>query len=90
MILVEAGPRILPTFPESLAKKAHAELTRLGVEVRTNCAVSSVDERGVVIAGEHLAAKTVVWMAVLPHLFLDWFPQSFYRHVPVGAGLLFV
>lgn len=63
VILVEAGPRILPTFPESLAKKAYAELTRLGVEVRTNCAVSAVDEDGVVIAGEHLAARTVVWMA---------------------------
>ncbi|GAC1350033.1 MAG: NAD(P)/FAD-dependent oxidoreductase [Ktedonobacteraceae bacterium] len=63
VLLVEAGPRILPTFPESLAKKAHAELTRLGVEVRTNCMVEGVDERGVVIGGEHLAAKTVVWMA---------------------------
>lgn len=63
VLLVEAGPRILPTFPESLAKKAYAELTRLGVEVRTNCAVEAVDEHGVVIAGEHLAAKTIVWMA---------------------------
>src|SRR5712691_8515481 len=63
VLLVEAGPRILPTFPESLAKKAYAELTRLGVEVRTNCMVEGVDERGVVIGGEHLAARTVVWMA---------------------------
>lgn len=63
VLLVEAGPRILPTFPASLAKKACAELTRLGVEVRIQCAVNAVDERGVVIAGEHLAAKTVIWMA---------------------------
>jgi NADH dehydrogenase len=63
ILLVEAGPRILPTFPESLAKKAHAELVRLGVEVRTNCAVEAVDARGVMIGGEHLAAGTVVWMA---------------------------
>jgi NADH dehydrogenase len=63
VLLVEAGPRILPTFPESLAKKATAELTRLGVEVRTNAAVEAVDEQGVVIAGEPLAAKTIVWMA---------------------------
>jgi NADH dehydrogenase len=63
ILLVEAGPRILPTFPESLAKKACAELTRLGVEVRTNAAVEDVDERGAVIAGEHLAAETIVWMA---------------------------
>jgi NADH dehydrogenase len=63
VLLVEAGPRILPTFSEFLAKKAYTELTRLGVEVRTNCAVNAVDERGVMIAGEQLAAKTVVWMA---------------------------
>ncbi len=63
ILLVEAGPRILPTFPVSLAEKARAELTRLGVEVRTNCSVEAVDEYGVVIAGEHLAAQTVVWMA---------------------------
>src|SRR5207248_4234092 len=63
VLLVEAAPRILPTFPESLAKKACAELTRLGVEVRTNAEVEAVDEHGVVIGGEHLAAKTVVWMA---------------------------
>lgn len=63
ILLIEAAPRILPTFPDSLAKKAHAELTRLGVEVRTNCPVEAVDEGGVVIAGEHLAAGTVVWMA---------------------------
>lgn len=63
VLLVEAGPRILPTFPETLAKKACATLTKLGVEVRTNAAVEAVDEHGVVIAGEPLAAKTIVWMA---------------------------
>ncbi len=63
VLLIEAAPRILPTFPEKLAKKAHAELTRLGVDVRTNTMVEAVDEHGVVIASEHLPAKTVVWMA---------------------------
>lgn len=63
VLLVEAGPRILPTFPESLAKRASEALVQRGVEVRTGEAVESVDEQGVVIAGEHLAAKTVVWMA---------------------------
>ena len=63
ILLIEAGPRILQTFPEKLAQKAHAELTRLGVEVRTQTAVEAVDEHGVVIAGEHIAAGTVVWMA---------------------------
>src|SRR5437763_5318491 len=63
ILLVEAGPRILPTFPETLAKNAHAALEKLGVEVRTHAVVEGVDEHGVVIAGEHLAAQTIVWMA---------------------------
>lgn len=63
ILLVEAGPRILATFPEKLAKKACAALIQRGVDVRTSATVEAVDEHGVVIAGEHLAAKTVVWMA---------------------------
>lgn len=63
ILLVEAGPRILPTFPEPLARKATAALTQLRVEVKTNAAVEMIDECGVVIAGEHLAAKTIIWMA---------------------------
>ncbi|MGI9060960.1 MAG: NAD(P)/FAD-dependent oxidoreductase [Ktedonobacteraceae bacterium] len=63
IILVEAGPRILPAFPESLAKKAQKALNRLGVEVRTASAVEAVDGEGVVIAGKPLAAKTVIWTA---------------------------
>lgn len=63
ILLVELGPRILSTFPESLAQKARKELTRLSVEVRTNAAVSEIDENGVVVAGEHIAARTVLWTA---------------------------
>jgi NADH:ubiquinone reductase (H+-translocating) len=63
VLLIEALPRILPTFPESLAKKAQKTLTRLGVEVRTSTPVEAIDETGVVIGGKHLAAKTVIWTA---------------------------
>jgi NADH:ubiquinone reductase (H+-translocating) len=63
IILVEAGPRILATFPEKLARKAHKALNRLGVEVRTGAAVEHIDAEGVIIAGEPLAAKTVIWTA---------------------------
>src|SRR2546426_11461388 len=63
IILVEALPRILLAFPEPLAKKAHKALNRLGVEVRTNSPVEAIDSEGVVIAGERLAAKTVMWTA---------------------------
>ena len=63
IILCEAGPRILPTFPEDLARKAHRELARKGVEVRTNAAVTSVDATGVVVGGEYVASSNVIWTA---------------------------
>ncbi len=63
IILVEADPRLLAAFPESLARKAQRELEHLGVEVRTGKAVEQVDADGVVIAGERVAAQTVIWAA---------------------------
>ena len=63
IVLVEAGPRILAAFPESLAKKAHRALNRLGVEIRTNAAVEAIDDNGVVIVGKPLTARTVIWTA---------------------------
>src|SRR5215472_6159690 len=63
IILIEAGPRILPTFPEALAQKAQRALQHLGVEVRTGAAVEAIDENGVAVAGSHIAAKTVIWSA---------------------------
>ncbi|WP_376793803.1 NAD(P)/FAD-dependent oxidoreductase [Thermogemmatispora sp.] len=63
IILVEAAPRILLSFPPELAEKARRALNRLGVEVRTSAPVEAVDENGVVIAGEYLPAKTIIWTA---------------------------
>src|SRR5205807_921080 len=63
IVLVEALPRILPAFDEKLAKKAHKALNRLGIEVRTNSPVQVIDGEGVVIAGERIPAKTVIWTA---------------------------
>ena len=63
VILVEATPRILGAFPESLAKTAQADLERLGVEVRTSAPVQLVDEEGVVVAGERIPTRTVIWAA---------------------------
>ena len=63
VVLVEALPRVLAAFPEPLARKAHTALTRLGIEVRTNAPVEVIDGEGVVIAGERLAARTVIWTA---------------------------
>jgi NADH dehydrogenase len=63
ILLVEALPRILPAFPEALARKARAALERLGVEVRTNTRVEQIDATGVIVAGKRLPAKTVIWSA---------------------------
>jgi NADH dehydrogenase len=63
ILLVEAAPRLLNAFPESLADDAERDLKRLGVEVRTGQAVQEVDDEGVVIAGERITAKTVLWAA---------------------------
>ena len=64
ILLLEAGARVLSTFPESLSHKARASLQRLGVEVRTGVAVTSIDANGVVL-GDHepIAARTVLWAA---------------------------
>ena len=63
VVLVEAGPRILPAFPESLSASATRQLERLGVTVMTGRAVTQVDQDGVVVGGEPLAARTVLWAA---------------------------
>jgi len=63
IVLAEAGPRILPTFPEALSRKAKAELARMGVEVREGAAVTDIAPGAVVAGGERIAAKTILWTA---------------------------
>ena len=63
VVLVEAGPRVLATFPERLSEKARRQLERLGVEVRTGAAVMECDGDGVTAAGERIEARTVIWGA---------------------------
>ncbi|EFH85525.1 NAD(P)/FAD-dependent oxidoreductase [Ktedonobacter racemifer] len=63
VILVEAMPRILPAFPEKLAQKARKALNHLGVEVRTNSPVENIDREGVVVAGQRIPARNVIWTA---------------------------
>src|SRR5207249_3419016 len=50
-------------FDERLANKARKALTRLGIEVRTSSPVEAIDSEGVVVAGERIPAKTVIWTA---------------------------
>ncbi len=63
VMLVEAGPRLLPQFHAGLARKAQRALQRLGVEVRLGEAVKDVDADGVVIGDQHVRAQTVIWAA---------------------------
>ena len=63
VILVEAGPRILPTFPEDLAARAARDLADLGVEVRVGSFVTAVGADGVSIGNEKLRARTAFWAA---------------------------
>ncbi|MFT4174992.1 MAG: NAD(P)/FAD-dependent oxidoreductase, partial [Rhodocyclaceae bacterium] len=63
ILLVEAGPRILTTFPEHLSAKATRALEKLGVEVRVGARVTECDEDGVVVNGERIRAGTIVWGA---------------------------
>jgi NADH:ubiquinone reductase (H+-translocating) len=63
VVLIEAGPRILPTFPEDLASRATQDLKDLGVEVRVNSPVTGVRSDGVSIGGEEIHARTIFWAA---------------------------
>jgi NADH dehydrogenase len=63
ILLFEAAPRIVPTFPEALAAKAQRHLESLGVKVYTNTPVSSVDEDGIVAGGKRIPASTILWGA---------------------------
>jgi NADH:ubiquinone reductase (H+-translocating) len=61
--LIEAGPRVLATFPPTLSDKAEAQLHRLGVQVLTGSAVQHIDAEGYTRGGERVDAKTVLWAA---------------------------
>ncbi|HYM31660.1 MAG TPA: NAD(P)/FAD-dependent oxidoreductase [Candidatus Cybelea sp.] len=63
VFLVEAGPRVLPAFPESLSRAAQRALEKLGVEVRLGAPVTLCDATGVVAGGKHIDARTVLWAA---------------------------
>lgn len=63
ILLVEAGPRVLPSFPEELSRKAERSLRELGVEVQTGAPVSAIGPGYVDLAGQRVAAETAIWAA---------------------------
>jgi NADH:quinone reductase (non-electrogenic) len=63
ILLYEAGPRILPTYPEKLSRESHEHLESLGVQVHVNTKVEKVDADGVIVAGSRVHSRTVIWSA---------------------------
>jgi NADH dehydrogenase len=63
IVLIEAGSRILPSFPPRLSAAAQRALEQLGVEVRLGKAVTLCDAEGVEVAGERIDARSIVWAA---------------------------
>ena len=63
VILIEALPSILPSFPESLRRAARSALAKLGVEVREATKVEAVEPGCVVVTGDRIEAATVLWAA---------------------------
>lgn len=63
VMLLEGGPRLLPSYPESLSTEAKHELRRLGVEVRTETLVTDIRPGWVCAAGWTIPTRTVVWAA---------------------------
>jgi NADH:quinone reductase (non-electrogenic) len=63
IILLEAGPRVLPTLPEDLSAYAERTLMRMGVDVRTSTRVTNCDRRGVDLDRGRIDASTIIWAA---------------------------
>jgi NADH:ubiquinone reductase (H+-translocating) len=71
VVLMDAGPTILPSFPQSLRRRAASDLAALGVEIRVNAMAEEIDVGGVAVrasdaetaATERLQARTIIWAA---------------------------
>jgi NADH dehydrogenase len=63
IVLIEAGPRVLPAMSLDSSASAMRQLERIGVEVITGSAVTDVDGNGVTLAGGRIDARTIIWAA---------------------------
>jgi len=63
IILIEAGPRLLPAFSKVLSAHAERSLKKMGVEVELNRKVTGCDAQGVSLDQGHIEAATVIWAA---------------------------
>jgi NADH:quinone reductase (non-electrogenic) len=73
VVLVDRSKRVLNSFSEKLSEAAHKRLKDLGVEILLEHGVDQIDEEGVIVAGERIAGKTVIWTAgVTPSPAAKW------------------
>jgi NADH dehydrogenase len=63
IVLIDGGSRILKSFSESISAAAHRHLEELGVDVLLGHAVEHVDEAGVIVGGQRVRSRTVIWTA---------------------------
>jgi NADH dehydrogenase len=63
IVLIEAGPSIMPAFPDSLRDSARRALRKLGVEVWENARVTNVEAEAVQVGDDRIAAHTILWSA---------------------------
>jgi NADH dehydrogenase len=63
VVLLEAGPRVLPAFPPDLSAAAQARLEKMGVQVRLNAMVTGIDAEGVSAGAERIRSRSVLWAA---------------------------
>ncbi len=81
ILLVEAGPRVLSGFPETLAAFARRSLERMGVEVLLETPIEAIDGNGVVARGKRIEAANVIWCAGV-----EASPVARWLGVPAGKG----
>jgi NADH dehydrogenase len=86
IILIEAGPRVLPAFPERLSAVAKRSLERLGVEVRLGLPVTDCDAAGVQVGEERIDSRTIIWAAgVAASPAAEWLDAT---HDPLGRVMV--
>ncbi len=80
--LLEAGPRLLPMFSESLSEKTKKTLERMGVTVLTNTAVKAVESRKILLgSGEYLPSEVTIWAAGVKGS-----PDSEFLNIPLAGN----
>ena len=90
VILLEGGPRVLPTYSEQSSARAHQDLRDLGVDVRVNAMVTGITPEGVQVGETFIPARTVMWgagNAASPLARSFGVPLDRVGRVPVNADL---